>query len=544
MLLKKLALFCVLIFFSSAAIAETDKSYVFQIPNSKSTLNNALGAIPLIGDITTSTDLDERVFVVRISNAKTTLFIDGVSISLGTPGNVYNFEYLNKDIVLDLARMTLVSTSLLDADQKPKTYELDLLFGSADYENQIAGLEGEIAEQNSVIADQKNELANAQVSINTLSIVSDRVENLESILAEREGQLEASAAAMTNMNADIAALEARLAEAQSIISTQVDQLSDAEKTSADLAATTSRLTSLEENLKLKDDQITSSKASIDSLNKVIVGLNEEIAALQVEFDQAGKMVTSQADQLATAEASIDRLSNDIALLEKQLNEANSVIATQLSDLDTAEKTIAGLKAQIDNAETENTETETPASTATDVSDTDDQQDSNAATTGANDTADDVIEKPDEDQGTAAVTEISFSQYAELKSHLTRYANFIGHLEGCTARPTFTADWQSLNKDKDKTLITADEMHRLAISAMAELNVDFDTMDKLDNVMREARNAKSRDISDKVNNASASSYYETCMTVAIMADAVRDFDGVLPTDPIARMKVFAEFSPLR
>ena len=539
MLFKKLALICALIFFSGAAIAETEKSYVFQIPNSKSTLNNALGAIPLIGDITTSTDLDERVFVVRISNAKTTLFIDGTSISLGAAGNVYNFEYLNKDIVLDLAQMTLVSTSLLDENQKPKTYKLDLLFGSADYENQIAGLEGEIAEMNSVIADQKTELANAQVSINTLSIVSDRVENLESILAEREGQLETVSATMAKLNADIAALETQLAEAESIISTQVKQLSDAEKTSADLKATSSRLASLEENLKEKDGQITSSQASIDSLNKVITGLNEEIAALQVEFDEAGKMITSQADQLATAEASIDKLDNDIAMLEKQLDEANSVISTQLSDLDTAENTIADLKAQI-----ENTGTETTVPSATDTSDTDDQQDSTAAPTATSDAAEDVTEKPADETAIAGVTEISFSQYAELKSHLTRYANFIGHLEGCTARPTFATDWISLNKDKDKPLITADEMHRLAISAMAELDVDSETMDKLDNVMRETRNAKSRDISDKVNNSSTSSYYETCMTVAIMADAVRDFDGVMPTDPIERMKVFAEFSPLR
>lgn len=542
MFFKKLALFFALIFFSFTAVAETEKSYVFQIPNSKSTLNNALGAIPLIGDITTSTDLDERVFVVRISNAKTTLFIDGTSIALGAPGNVYNFEYLNKDIVLDLAQMTLVSTSLLDENQKPKTYKLDLLFGSADYENQIAGLEGEIAEKNSVIADQKTELANAQVSINTLSIVSDRVENLESILAEREGQLEAASDTMVKLNADIAALEAQLAEAESIISTQVKELSDAEKTSADLEATSSRLASLQENLKEKDDQITSAQASIDSLNKVI-------ATLQGEFDEAGQMITLQADQLNSAEASIDRLENDIAMLEKQLDEANSVISTQLSDLDTAADKIADLQAQIENAQKENaqkenSETETTAPAATDASDTDDQQDSTAAPTATNDAGDDVTEKPVEDQGTAEVTAISFSQFSELKSHLTRYANFIGHLEGCAARPTFNADWQSLNKDKDKTLISADEMHALAISAMAELNVDFDTMDKLDNVMREARNAKSRDISDKVNNSSASSYYETCMTVAIMADAVRDFDGVMPTDPIERMKVFAEFSPLR
>ena len=537
MFFKKLALFFTLIFFSFTAVAETEKSYVFQIPNSKSTLNNALGAIPLIGDITTSTDLDERVFVVRISNAKTTLFIDGTSIALGAPGNVYNFEYLNKDIVLDLAQMTLVSTSLLDENQKPKTYELDLLFGSADFENQIAGLEGEIAEKNSVIADQKTELANAQVSINTLSIVSDRVENLELILAEREGQLEAASDTMVKLNADIAALDAQLAEAESIISTQVKELSDAEKTSADLEATSSRLASLQENLKEKDDQITSAQASIDSLNKVI-------ATLQGEFDEAGQMITLQADQLTFAEASIDRLENDIAMLEKQLDEANSVISTQLSDLDTAADKIADLQAQIENAQKENSETETTAPAATDASDTDDQQDSTAAPTATNDAGDDVTEKPVEDQGTAEVTAISFSQFSELKSHLTRYANFIGHLEGCAARPTFNADWQSLNKDKDKTLISADEMHALAISAMAELNVDFDTMDKLDNIMRESRNAKSRDISDKVNNSSASSYYETCMTVAIMADAVRDFDGVMPTDPIERMKVFAEFSPLR
>ena len=449
MFFKKLALLFALIFFSFTAIAETEKSYVFQIPNSKSTLNNALGAIPLIGDITTSTDLDERVFVVRISNAKTTLFIDGTSISLGAPGNVYNFEYLNKDIVLDLAQMTLVSTSLLDENQKPKTYKLDLLFGSADYENQIAGLEGEIAEKNSVIADQKTELANAQVSINTLSIVSDRVENLESILAEREGQLEAASDTMVKLNADIAALEAQLAEAESIISTQVKELSDAEKTSADLEATSSRLASLQENLKEKDDQITSAQASIDSLNKVI-------ATLQGEFDEAGQMITSQADQLTSAEASIDRLENDIAMLEKQLDEANSVISTQLSDLDTAADKIADLQAQIENAQKENaqkenSETETTAPAATDASDTDDQQDSTAAPTATNDAGDDVTEKPVEDQGTAEVTAISFSQFSELKSHLTRYANFIGHLEGCVARPTFNADWQSLNKDKDKTL---------------------------------------------------------------------------------------------
>ena len=528
-----------MIFFSWTAVAETEKTYVFQIPNSKSTLNNALGAIPLIGDITTSTDLDERIFVVRINNAGTILYIDGTSISLGAQRNVYNFDYLNKGIVLDLAHMTLVSTSKLDADQNPKTYKLNLLFGSADYENQIAGLEGEIAEKNSVIAGQENEIANAQVSINTLSIVSDRVENLEALLAEREDQLKSSADNMAKLNADIAALEAQLAEAKSIISTQVDQLSDAEKTSADLEAATARLASLEEKMKEKDSKITSSKASIDSLNKVIVELNDEIAALQVEFDQAGKMITSQADQLATAEASIDRLDNEIAMLEKQLDEANSVISTQLSELDAAETKIADLQAQI-----ESTQPETTVPAATDASDTDVQQDSTAAPTGTNDAAEDVTEKPVEDQDTAEVTAISFSQFSELKSHLTRYANFIGHLEGCAARPTFNADWQSLNKDKDKTLISADEMHALAISAMAELNVDFDTMDKLDNVMRETRNAKSRDISDKVNNSSASSYYETCMTVAIMADAVRDFDGIMPTDPIERMKVFAEFSPLR
>ena len=91
MFFKKLALLFALIFFSFTAVAETEKSYVFQIPNSKSTLNNALGAIPLIGDITTSTDLDERVFVVRISNAKTTLFIDGTSIALGAAGQCLQF---------------------------------------------------------------------------------------------------------------------------------------------------------------------------------------------------------------------------------------------------------------------------------------------------------------------------------------------------------------------------------------------------------------------------------------------------------------------
>ena len=431
MFFKKLAVFFALIFFSWTAVAETEKTYVFQIPNSKSTLNNALGAIPLIGDITTSTDLDERIFVVRINNGGTTLYIDGTTISLGAQRNVYNFDYLNKGIVLDLAQMTLVSTSKLDADQNPKTYKLNLLFGSADYENQIAGLEGEIAEKNSVIAGQENEIANAQVSINTLSIVSDRVENLEALLAEREDQLKSSADNMAKLNADIAALEAQLAEAKSIISTQVDQLSDAEKTSADLEAATARLASLEEKMKEKDSKITSSKASIDSLNKVIVELNDEIAALQVEFDQAGKMITSQADQLATAEASIDRLDNEIAMLEKQLDEANSVISTQLSELDAAETKIADLQAQI-----KSTQPETTVPAATDASDTDDQQDSTAAPTGTNDAAEDMTEKPVEDQGTAEVTASNSQAFSgtvkksDLLQEVKKFGQTNGMLDAC------------------------------------------------------------------------------------------------------------------
>jgi len=142
-------------------------------------------------------------------------------------------------------------------------------------------------------------------------------------------------------------------------------------------------------------------------------------------------------------------------------------------------------------------------------------------------------------------ELSVSEYSQAKNHLTKYGEFIGFLEGCAARPSFQPDWKALNeKTAKENLITPDEMQAKVLASLEELSLSFDTLEKLDDVMREARNRKSGEIKGVVNVWQASTYYNNCMTVAISAQVLVNMDMKLPENAIERTKVYALLSPLR
>lgn len=144
-------------------------------------------------------------------------------------------------------------------------------------------------------------------------------------------------------------------------------------------------------------------------------------------------------------------------------------------------------------------------------------------------------------------EMSFSEFSQAKNHLTRYGEFIGYMDGCAARPTFDPDRKSVLKIED--LVTPDEMHSIIIKSLEELDISFSTMEKLDNIIRESRNNRSQKVKNQINRVAASSYLETCLTIAISAQQVR-----LIAETIAeknkfqsvaeRTELFSALSPLR
>jgi hypothetical protein len=146
----------------------------------------------------------------------------------------------------------------------------------------------------------------------------------------------------------------------------------------------------------------------------------------------------------------------------------------------------------------------------------------------------------------ATVKLSASEYSQIKSHLTRYGEFIGYLEGCAARGSFSADWESIRSKEsvEEKLITPDEMQTKILESLEELKLSFDTLEKLDNIIREARNSKSRYVKGRVNRWKGSSYLQTCMTIAISAQALKRLKDALPTDPIKRAEFLSKLSPLR
>jgi hypothetical protein len=156
--------------------------------------------------------------------------------------------------------------------------------------------------------------------------------------------------------------------------------------------------------------------------------------------------------------------------------------------------------------------------------------------------------------TSANAEMPFSQYSQLKIDLTKYGKFVGAYEGCTARNSFQADWEQLGeksekeKEKkviDRKLLTPDEMHMKIISSLEALKFKFEDLEKLDNIIRESRQQKASAIKNVITRVAGSKYYGYCMTLALSVSLVKNLDNLkLPLNPIKRIKMYSEISPLK
>ena len=145
--------------------------------------------------------------------------------------------------------------------------------------------------------------------------------------------------------------------------------------------------------------------------------------------------------------------------------------------------------------------------------------------------------------TSANAEMSFSEYSKLKSNLSRFGEFIGFYEACTARSTFTPDYRSVCKSSCK-LPTPDGMQSKVISSLEKLDFDFKDLEKLDDVVRDARIRKKDQVFSTIQNMIGSSYFETCMTIAISVSAIESLEKNLPEDATKRVAAYADLSPLQ
>ena len=136
--------------------------------------------------------------------------------------------------------------------------------------------------------------------------------------------------------------------------------------------------------------------------------------------------------------------------------------------------------------------------------------------------------------------MSFSDYSQLKNHLTRYGEFIGFLEGCAARISFHPDWRMIEKEEE--LITPDEMQTMILKSLEVLKLSFSTMEKLDNVIREGRNSKSRYVKGRVNRMKGSSYLQTCMTIASSDQTLKKLKTHFQQTLLSEQKLSPNYHP--
>lgn len=321
----------------SAAQAAEDRVVGFQIPNNKADLNNLLGSIPILGDVTTATDIDEKVFILAVKDNLAVLYIDGQAFELGTASQKYQFSYLNKQLTLDLGESTIISQSLIEADEDPVTHELVMVFDSAVYTDQINVLRSEVRASTRVIDDQSDLLANAEKIIITLQDSTNEMGILEDQMKARDAKIMALEARIAELNANIGSLQDQLSETNQIIAGQNAQLADAGVTINTLAETARQVVDLEKLVSDKDkeradlvSQLDEMTAEIHSLENALTGANNIITDQLNQLDE----LEQASARLAELETVITALNAEVASLEAQLSKANAAAESDSDDSQT------------------------------------------------------------------------------------------------------------------------------------------------------------------------------------------------------------------
>ena len=343
---RKVFIFLIAILgFASLSQAAEDRTYGFQIPNNRADINNLLGSIPILGDVTTATDIDERIMIVEIKNGDAMLHIDGETFELGPTAPTYQFRYMNKSLELNLAEQTLVSTSLIDEDEKPKTHELKLIFDSNSYATRITALENELDASSQLISRQANLIADSEKMISNLEGNTDRMISLEGEIKAKDEKLDTLETRISGLNANITSLQDQLSETNRIITGQNAQLTEAGATINSLSQTAREVADLEKMVQERESQITVLINSIDVFK-------QEVFTLETALRDANTIITDQINKLAEADATkkaLNSAASRVEEMERLMAEKDDRLNDLQASITTLKSEIAALENQLNKA---------------------------------------------------------------------------------------------------------------------------------------------------------------------------------------------------